>query len=224
MSTTTALQGEVTRVSLADRVHDRLLEAILSGELPSGETLKAGELAASFGVSPSPVREALLQLAAEGLIHCATNRRATVVSFTREEVADILYVREVLESAAARLAAERATDAELKSIRQAAERCAELAGNRPRKKQMLDLDNQFHLLVAAAARNEPLKADIVRYNHRVRVMQCLRLSAEATRTAVPEHLEVVEALEQRNPAAAHEAMASHIASARKLLLAGFDAV
>ena len=58
MSTTTALQGEVTRVSLADRVHDRLLEAILSGELPSGETLKAGELAASFGVSPSPVREA----------------------------------------------------------------------------------------------------------------------------------------------------------------------
>jgi len=213
----------VLRASLADLVYDRLLDDILSGALPSGAILKIADLAKTLAVSPSPAREAVLRLAAEGLVTSPTNRSATIISFTEHDVADIFQVREFLESGATRQAARSVDDSGVAEIRQAAEDCAALYGDPTQKKATLDLDNKFHILVAQASRNQALVGEIVRVNRRVRIMQWLRLDAASLKQAYDEHLAVVSALERRDPEAAAAAMAAHIRAAGKLVIEGMRA-
>jgi DNA-binding GntR family transcriptional regulator len=208
---------------LADLVYDRLLEDILSGALPSGATLKIADLAKTLEVSPSPAREAVLRLAAEGLVTNPTNRSAMIVSFTERDVVEIFQVRELLESGASRLAAQVIDGRTVGEIRQAAEECAALYGDATQKKATLDLDNKFHVLIAQASRNQALVGEIVRVSRRVRVMQWLRLDAASLKQAYAEHLAVVAALERRDPAAAAAAMTAHIRAASKLVIEGMRA-
>src|SRR6516225_4758315 len=119
----------VVRASLADLVYDRILDDILSGALPSGVTLNIADVAKALEVSPSPAREAVLRLSAEGLVTNPTNRRATIISFTEREVAELFQVREFLETGAARLAAPLMDGRTLAEIRQAVEDCAALYGD-----------------------------------------------------------------------------------------------
>lgn len=210
----------VVRASLADLVYERLLDGILSGDLSCGTHLNVADIGRELQVSPSPVREALLRLASEGLVANNTNRRATVISFSERDVAEIFQVRTLLESGAARLAAERVTNAEVQAMREAADRCAALAADPTRKKEMLDLDNHFHLLVAETSGNRALVEEIVRVSRRVRIMQWLRLNHASMRTGHAEHLAVVDALQRRDAAGAADAMAHHICAALAHLRAG----
>jgi DNA-binding GntR family transcriptional regulator len=210
----------VVRASLADLVHDRLLDGILSGRLRGGTHLNVADIARELQVSPSPVREALLRLATEGLVANNTNRRATVIRFSARDVAEIFQVRTLLEAGAARLAAARVADAGVEAMREAADHCAALAADPSRKKEMLDLDNRFHLLVAEASGNRALTEEIVRVGRRVRIMQWLRLNHAVMRSGHAEHLDVVAALERRDAAGAAEAMARHLHAALAHLLAG----
>lgn len=213
MSIASVPPAPVVRASLAELVYDRLLDGILSGTLSCGTHLNVADIGRELQVSPSPVREALLRLATEGLVANNTNRRATVIGFSEAEVADIFQVRELLEAGAARLAAARVTDAAVAGMREAADRCAALADDPARKKEMLDLDNRFHLLVAEAAGNGALVEEIVRISRRIRVMQWLRLQPAAMRTGHAEHLAVVAALERRDADGAAAAMTRHIRAA-----------
>jgi DNA-binding GntR family transcriptional regulator len=220
--TTISASSPLVRTSLAELVYDRLLDRMLSGSLPCGTHLNVADIARDLQVSPSPVREALLRLATEGLVANNTNRRATVISFPPAEVEALFQVRELLESGAARLAASRVTDAELGEMQEVMERCAAKATEPARKKEMLDLDNRFHLLIADASGNGMLRDEIVRYSRRVRVIQWLRLDFAATSVAYPEHRAIFEALTRRDPDAAHTAMATHVRAALQHVLRGID--
>src|ERR1043165_9377539 len=102
----TPLTGSgIARTSLSESVYSRLVDAIQSGTLAGGAPLHVADLASQFNVSPSPVRDAISRLAAEGLVTNNPNRRTTVVEFTRQDIADTFQLREILECAAARLAA-----------------------------------------------------------------------------------------------------------------------
>jgi DNA-binding GntR family transcriptional regulator len=208
----------IARTSLADHVYVRLVEAIHSGALASGAPLHVADLAAQFSVSPSPVRDAISRLAAEGLVTNNPNRRTTVVHFTRQDVLDTFQLREILESAAARLAAKNISPAQLAEIRKVAEQCDALAGNPAQKKAKLDLDNQFHLLVAQSSGNALLFHEIARCNRRVRVIQWLKLDPPTMKQAHPEHLKIIAALEKRDPDAAEAAMRVHLEFALQLIM------
>jgi DNA-binding GntR family transcriptional regulator len=210
----------VVRTSLADLVYNRLLDGILSGTLCCGTHLNVADIGRELQVSPSPVREALLRLATEGLVANNTNRRATVISFSEHEVVEIFQVRELLETGAARLAAKRVRDTDVQAMRAAADACVALASDPDRKKEMLDLDNRFHVLVAEASGNRSLVEEIVRVSRRVRIMQLLRLDHATMRTGYEEHLAVVTALEKRDGDAAAAAMTAHIRAALAHLRAG----
>lgn len=214
------LTTAVQRPSLADQVYDRLVSAVVTGALPSGSPLNVGDLARELHVSPSPVRDALQRMASEGLVTPGSNRRSTVRIFSRREVAELLQVRELLEVGAARLAAVRATSKDLKDMRSAAERCAALFGDPAKKKQMLELDGQFHQRVAEAGGNLTLRDEIVRCHRRVQLMQCVLLNSEKMRTGYSEHLAIVDALETRDPDRAGEAMRAHVRTALALMGAG----
>src|ERR1700754_4253911 len=91
----------------APRVRDLLEEAILEGELQPGERLRAEALAQRFGTSRTPVREALLQLEAQGLVDVEPNRGAVVRAFDADDLRDLYEVRALLEPQAAARAATR---------------------------------------------------------------------------------------------------------------------
>src|SRR5438132_14097382 len=82
--------------SMADEVATELRRMVLAGELEAGERLTQDRLAKTLGVSTMPVREALLRLAAEGLIIAAPNRSFTVASNTADDMRDIFWVYSVL--------------------------------------------------------------------------------------------------------------------------------
>jgi DNA-binding GntR family transcriptional regulator len=93
--------------SVADQVYEVLRERIASGEIERGSRLHQEDLATEFGVSRTPVREALRRLAAEGLVDLFANRGARVATATNEQVRSSYETRLVVEPGAARVAAER---------------------------------------------------------------------------------------------------------------------
>src|SRR5262245_64442056 len=99
---------------LAAAIHAR----VLSGELPSGTRLRQEALAEEFGVSRTPVREALRKLQAGGLVELQPHRGAVVRGLSSREIRDAYEVRATLEALAARLAAERVSREQLKRLEQ----------------------------------------------------------------------------------------------------------
>ena len=141
----------IARTSLADTVYHRLVEAIHSGTLASGAVLHVADLASQFSVSPSPVRDAISRLVAEGLAVNNPNRRTTIVSFTKKDIVETFQLRGILECGAVFLAAQRITPAQLAELRRVADECDSHATDSAQKKARLDLDNRFHLLLAEAS-------------------------------------------------------------------------
>ncbi len=122
------------------RVRDLLEEAILEGDLKPGQRLRAEALAQRFGTSRTPIREALLQLEAQGLVDVEPNRGAVVRSFDPDDLRDLYELRALLEPKAAALAAGRITDADI-------ERLDELCG----ADDLIVANEAFHRIIIEAA-------------------------------------------------------------------------
>lgn len=208
----------IARTSLADGVHQRLLDGIHSGTLGGGAALHVADLAAQFNVSPSPVRDAISRLVGEGLAINNSNRRTTVVAFTKKDIVETFQLRGILEGGAVFLAAQRVTPAQLAELHRVAEECDSLAADPAQKKAKLDLDNRFHLLLAEAGGNALLHQEIARCNRRVRAIQWLKLDPPTLKQAHPEHLKILAAVEKRDPQAAQAAMNAHLDVALRLIL------
>jgi len=131
-------------------VYRSLRDAIMSCELPPGKRLVIDELARRFGVSSIPVREALQSLQSEGLVRMVPHAGATVTEITRDSIVEVFTVMEGLEGVAVRLAAQRATEADVAELRQRlAEQDAALAAGR--HPQWADMNTDFHLAIGRVA-------------------------------------------------------------------------
>jgi DNA-binding GntR family transcriptional regulator len=137
-------------------VVDKLRERILSGTVAGGERLVEGRLSEELGVSRMPVREALRQLASEGIVTIEPRRGATVTQFSEEQVRELVEVRATLEGLNAKLAArrhDRATIAELETILSEGVRLAE-SGD---PLVLIQLNERFHDALANIASNSVLR-------------------------------------------------------------------
>jgi DNA-binding GntR family transcriptional regulator len=145
---------------LTQLVASKLRERILSGAVAGGERLVEGKLSEELGVSRVPVREALRQLAAEGLVSIEPRRGASVISYNEEQVRELVEVRATLEALNAKLAAKRhdeLTIADLKSILDEGVRVAGSADSLT----LMRLNERFHEALANVAANSVLR-DIMR--------------------------------------------------------------
>jgi DNA-binding GntR family transcriptional regulator len=208
----------LSRNSLADLVYNQLSRDILSGALSLGETLSEAALAIQFRVSRGPVREALQRLASDGLVHNQANRKATVVQLSTEDIAQIYRVRELLEGGAAEEAAKQMEEAELASLAALIERAKTLLeGPDPSSKtvlaELVDLDVQFHRIIAEGARNSYLLREIDRYHRLIRVTQRRGVTTGTQETAWTAHRRIFGLLFDRDPSGARLAMALHIRAA-----------
>src|SRR5829696_8997306 len=118
----------LTRATLASQLEDALRVDIIEGVLTPGQRLRAGDLTARYGVSATPLREALQRLAAQNLIEIDPRLGATVAEISRTDLRDIYWLRELLEGLALERSIERGDEAWADNVTAAWERFKEQAG------------------------------------------------------------------------------------------------
>ncbi|MGA2234690.1 MAG: GntR family transcriptional regulator [Terriglobales bacterium] len=213
------MAGDVERTvapTRSDDVYERLREAILTGRARPNERLIEAELADRLQVSRTPIRESLQRLAAEGLV--VSRRRGWVVlEHTSVEIREIYEARAALEGYCARLAAQRATDAQLKEIASLHHPKRNLKSSR---QHLVEINDGFHDAILAAAQNERL-ADMIRRNRTYyftfRIAQLY--SDEEADASIAGHQAIVRALLQRDANRAEREMRAHIDLALAVILA-----
>ena len=136
--------------SVVDQVHSALLERIVAGELPPGSRLRQEALADELGVSRTPLREALVRLASEGLVEFTPNRGATVAARDFTDMEQAWGARLVIEPGAARLAAERRDPEAVERLRECVRRQRAVAGD---VTTSFALNREFHLTLVHASGN-----------------------------------------------------------------------
>jgi DNA-binding GntR family transcriptional regulator len=209
------LQPVERTASLGERVYELLREYLRSGGVTWGEPLREANLATYFGVSRTPVREALGRLASEGLVE-AHGRSFTVPSLTREDLDDIYDLRVLLETEAVRQAAARALDC--REVRLALEEAVE-AHARGDAEGFIGANRRFRSGWLALVSNRRLVRTVELYADHVRALQLLSLGNRQRQKAVLRGMQdILRALERRDVEAAAEAMRSYLALSREAML------
>jgi DNA-binding GntR family transcriptional regulator len=211
-----------------------LQDLILSGALPTGSWLRQERLAAEFGVSRTPVREALRALQARGLIELHPHRGALVCGPSARDIREAYAVRAELEGFAAELAAEWARDVELDRLARAAglfERLVESALARPtrpagdERPSWQEANDDFHGAILDAAGNHRLKATIEDLHTSFpRNLTWSALAGHAGLLAenVDQHRQVLRAIATRDRSGARAAMVAHVRRAGDLVGRRFE--
>lgn len=195
----------------ADYVHAKLREAIQSGRLRPGDRVREIELAAWLNVSRTPIRDALRRLESAGLVSHAPRQGLVVTQLDPQQVLELYALREVLEGAAAALAARYASESEIRSLQKllAAQRAA---GSRA--EELADLNRQFHEVLYHAARNRYLIGALRGLRDSLALLRDTTYSVPGRPPqALAEHTRIVDAIRRQNEGAAEDAATKHIRSA-----------
>ena len=197
-----------TRQTAHEFVRSVLRRAILNGELGSGSRLVQAELAAMLDVSTTPVREALRDLATEGLVQFDPHRGAIVSELSAEDVRDIYEIRRVLEPLAMRQAVPNVSDALLARLRKLHQGMLD----EPYSVDWVDRNRVFHMAVYETAAS-PRLAAIIRNLQDASVMYIgasLKHKPGLREEANHGHAEILDALEKRDVEAAVVALDEHL--------------
>lgn len=197
-------------------VYDSVRDDIHSGSLRPGDRLRETEIAERMGVSRTPVREALKRLESDGLVSFGQPRGLTVTELSHGEILDLYAMREVLEGAAARFAAERASPLEIATLRQILEQHKEVKS----PDEVAAANRQLHDAIVAAAHNMYLQ----------RVMSVLSdalVLLGTTTYSVPgriasgwkENAAIVDCIARRDATGAEKAAQAHIRAAGAIRVA-----
>lgn len=223
-------------MSTVERLAGAIQAQVLRGDVPVGTRLRQEALAEEFGVSRTPVREALRQLQATGLVELLPNRGAVVRGPSAREIREAYEVRAELEGLAARLAAERISDRDLVRLREAQtlfrKSVTTLIARRARRavpwkdeSVWVQANDLFHQAILDAAGNGRLNhtiADLHRSFPRDLTWTALSQSSRLLEENVDQHDAILEAIERRNPEEARRRMVDHVRSAGELVTLHFE--
>ncbi|REJ88518.1 MAG: GntR family transcriptional regulator [Planctomycetota bacterium] len=218
VSTTTPVSPRdrgLTRQSIVESV----LTDVFRGRLHAGQHLVTRELAERFGVSHTPIREALIALSGMGVVDLIPNRGALVQRVTSRDVAEIAHVRRLLECAAVRSACGRIELSELDDLRR--ELAATKTPKNGRAARFIDkarrLDDRLHDLISTSSGNRFLAQELNRLKLLFRVFRDVAWEQEEARNdyrrlgeETREHLAIVDALLEGDAKSASRAMSQHI--------------
>lgn len=200
--------GQLGRHTAHEQILAAIRQAILSGELPGGTRLVQADLAAKFGVSNTPVREAMRQLATEGLIQLDSFRGAVVHTPTLDEVREVYEARLLLEPVVMRKAVERITPAEIAKARELQQRMTTLddVGS------WAVLNRQFHGLLMDAARSPRLATIVGWLGDAATAQVALSIKTDLSRMAHgdDEHARILDAMEKGDADLVEELVRGHL--------------
>jgi DNA-binding GntR family transcriptional regulator len=198
-----------------ERAYQNIKMGIVRGRYPPGAPLSEVGLAREHGMSRTPIREGLARLWQERYLDRVVGHGYFVARVTVQSIHDTFDVRRLLEGAAAARAAERATDDEIETLRSlavmpgpASSQALELAGD---YREAEAANARFHMAIAAAARNTLAQELIERCLAQVDRFMSLGVQfGPFQQGATAAHLEIVEAIARRDPAAAQARMEEHL--------------
>jgi DNA-binding GntR family transcriptional regulator len=202
----------------ADEAFDCLQTAIITGELAPGEKIGELELCSRFNLTRGPLREALGRLESRGLLVRRPHAGVKVVSVSAEELMELYRIREVMEGLAARQAAERMTDREIRDLQATLDSHEKMIDEaQGQAYYQAEGDYDFHHRIATGSRNAKLAQMLLGDLYYMVRMYRYRLSTSAGRPhrALGEHRHIVEAIAQRDGELAEFLMKRHINAARQ---------
>jgi DNA-binding GntR family transcriptional regulator len=210
----------VSPTSKTQFVYEWLKEEILSGSLGPGSRIRQQDVAQALGVSYTPVREAIRQLQATGLITYEPNRGNAVSSLSADALRELYLLRGVVEGLGARLAAEKVSEATLVALETVHERMLTVLDGDADAAALARMSKEFHAMIVEAG--GPLivlpKAQEIWNHYPVPRSASLWGSLEEARRSVAAHAEILEALKRRDADAAGRLMEGHIAESVRFRL------
>ena len=199
-----------------EKAYSVVREGIFSGRFAPGTRITEQEIVDLSGVSRTPVREALRRLQMHGLVEVQPNLGAVVPSWSKEDAEEIFELRAVLECCAARLASERASAAQLDTMRNVATaQLEETLCKNPDLDKIAELNSAFHFELYAASGNRRLHDVLVSLIEPTLVLRTFQYYApEALVRSSQQHLEILDMLESQDADAAEAVMRTHVLAAR----------
>jgi DNA-binding GntR family transcriptional regulator len=198
--------------SIASQVFEHLMQKILDMELPPFQELSEARLAAEFGVSRTPVREALARLARRGLVDIQPQRGTRVSPLSEKLIAKSRFIREALERPLVRLAAEKLSP-EISALLMREIALQRTFASLSDDQGFLESDERFHALIAKAAGFEAIWDDVREAKfHMDRVRRLSLLSQENMHVIIGQHEEILERLQAHDVKGADESMTVHLVS------------
>lgn len=223
----------ISRETLQEKVYESIKDSIVKNDLMPGDVLSIDALAEDLGVSPTPVREALAKLSAQGLVENARNKKARVAPISREDILQTYEVRKLLEPYATKVAAEEvANDSklsrELERLKEIALDIQEVADQGPLNSSQyedyvevdLGLEETLEMALGDTLLNKMLKQ--VR-NHSLRIRSFTEASSdknvpEVVKANNEEHLEIINCILEEDFEKSAEAVRQHLNSAENRTL------
>jgi DNA-binding GntR family transcriptional regulator len=210
------LDGREAGLPLGEAVFRALRRALRSGIYRPGDRLREEEVAQRLKVSRTPVREALGRLAMQGLVEPAGGRGLIVRSLSIAEVLELYAMRELLEGAAARLAAQHASRPEIDALTDLEAEFEKRSSDAP---EMARLNLLLHETITRAARNRYLDAALQELQDGIALLGATTFSvAGRPGSAAKEHSEIIAAIAARDPDKAEQSARAHIREALRFRL------
>jgi DNA-binding GntR family transcriptional regulator len=198
-----------------DMIVETLREAVLTGEFGSGERLLQDELAERFNTSSTPIREALRQLQAEGILEHSPYRGVQVAEVKMEDVREIYMVRAVMESFVTRLAVPYLNSARIAQLRELQAQMRAIVGS-GQIKGLRKVNYEFHSLIYEAAAL-PYSLKIIKNLWAQSPWDALYVLPGRAEKSLDEHDRIIEAIAEQNPTAAGLRVQEHIDNAAAAL-------
>jgi DNA-binding GntR family transcriptional regulator len=226
LSTPAAPHGEgslqslaLDRSTLAARAYDAIRAAIVDGRLAAGERYSVARLAERFGVSRTPVREALLLLERQGVVRFERNRGVRVLETSAHDLEEVFTLRLLLEVPATFRACELLSQDDLDALQRELDAMETLAGGGEEAAFMAH-DTRFHEIVLLAAGNRRLAGIVGGLRDLVRFRGASTVGRSRDLRAIhAEHVAIIAALRARDATAAAKHMREHLLHTAQLLLA-----
>ena len=215
-------KGRIVRSTLAEQAYSDLRGQIMSGRLPAGERLMPEELASMLAISPTPVKEALVRLATDGLVTTVTRRGVVVRQFTRADVAELYEARLLVEGYALErgFATGAVSPAFVRALQSVQTR---LVARRTLNTEegltgALELDRAFHIRIVALASNRSIAEWHVRMLMQTHTLRVYSLASYPLGRLQAEHEAILAALRAGDAPAARSALQRHLSLSRDELL------
>jgi DNA-binding GntR family transcriptional regulator len=207
----------VSYLTLRERIADAIRDDIIKGRLKAGQRVSEPELAARYGISRTPVREAFRQLAAEGFLQLTPRKGVRIAFLTEKDVTEFYELKSVLEGYAARIAAEKIQEKDLQKMEQLNEQIAKLHEHGDLKK-IAKVHGDFHNIFLEASGNDQLQSTVSQLASRFQRFTILLALAGKNMEAVAQHREIIDAFRKRDADRAEQLVKANAFLGKELMI------
>lgn len=207
----------VSHLTLRERIADAIRDEIINNKLKAGERISEPEVAARYGISRTPVREAFRQLAAEGFLWLTPRRGARIAFLTEKDVSEFYDLKSVLEGYAARLATPKLQERDLQkmeSLNEQMDRCHQKGD----LKKIAKIHTDFHNVFLAAAGNEQLCSMIGQLTNKFQRFTILLALSGKNPEAVSQHRDIIGAFRTKDAVRAEELVRANALLGKELMI------